>query len=298
LYGEQYYRTSFGAVPYGRNSHWLGFFSDIADHLVGTLHPNTVFDAGCAWGFLVEALCDRGVRAQGRDISEYAIGKVREDIRSQCAAGSLADPIAGRYDLVTCIEVLEHMPEEQALRAIRHITAVTDAVLFSSTPDDFTEPSHRKVQPVLYWLRAFAECGFHPDVSFDGSLIAARAFLVRRRAEATPEETRRSFAATLSLREDRVGFLNHHLRIEDLEDENLRLRQSIEDLKRQLLQFESLRGSPAGRIILRYRAWLHRNRRRRHWIRRFWEPSALWILRHLDKSAAAQPASGPPEPRR
>jgi hypothetical protein len=290
LYGAPYYRTSFGAVPYERNSHWLGFFSDIADRIVRALHPETVFDAGCAWGFLVEALCDRGVRAQGRDISEYAIGKVREDIRFQCAAGSLVDPIAGRYDLVVCIEVLEHMPEEQALRAIRQITAVTDAVLFSSAQGACAEPSLVKVQPVLYWLRVFAECGFGPDEAFDGSFMAAHAFLVRRRAEPTPDETLLAFADTLRLRGDRVAFLNRHLRIEELEDENLRLRQSIEHLTQT--QLESFRSSPAGRIILRYREWFRRNRRRRRWIQRFWEPSALWILRRLDKSAAAQPASG------
>src|SRR5688572_3610133 len=107
LYGPEYYRERFGAIPYERNAHWLNFFGGIADELIRSLRPATVFDAGCAWGFLVEAFWDRGVEARGSDISEYAIANVRPDMRKHCRVASVADPIPhGPYDLVTCIEVL------------------------------------------------------------------------------------------------------------------------------------------------------------------------------------------------
>src|SRR5437762_530513 len=88
LYGEEYYKHGCGSKPYERNSHWLNFFSGIADEIVRSLRPKNVFDAGCAWGFLVESLCDRGVHARGVDISEYAIGKVRPDLRPHCSVAS------------------------------------------------------------------------------------------------------------------------------------------------------------------------------------------------------------------
>ena len=63
IYGEEYYRTSCGRYPYERNAHWIEFFGGIAGRIVETLKPGSVFDAGCALGFLVESLRDRGVAA-------------------------------------------------------------------------------------------------------------------------------------------------------------------------------------------------------------------------------------------
>src|SRR5579863_9722468 len=115
LYDAEYYKSGCGPIPYERNSHWLNFFGGIADEVVRSLRPSRVFDAGCAWGFLVESLCDRGVDAYGVDLSEFAIRNVRPDMRGHCSNASLVDPIGGgRYDLVTCIEVLEHMPEVES----------------------------------------------------------------------------------------------------------------------------------------------------------------------------------------
>ncbi len=236
-YGEEYYKHGCGTVPYERNTHWLYFFAGIADEIVRSLRPKSVFDAGCAWGFLVEAFCDRGVQARGRDISEYAIGNVRPDIRPFCVVGSLTDPILdGPYDLVTCIEVLEHMPDEEARQAISNMTRVTENILFSSTPDDFNEPTHVNVHPIIYWLRLFAEFQFYPDLSLDASFLAPHAFLVRRR-EAIPEDVQLLFNETLRLRGSRAAFLTRHIRIEQLEAELVVLeatRRQVADLQYRL----------------------------------------------------------------
>src|SRR5205814_493393 len=89
IYGEEYYKYGFGPIPYERNSHWLNFFGGIAEEIIQLLRPKTVFDAGCAWGFLVESFWDRGVETRGVDVSQYAIGKVRRDIRVHCCVASL-----------------------------------------------------------------------------------------------------------------------------------------------------------------------------------------------------------------
>src|SRR5713101_3066884 len=99
LYDEAYYNQHCG-LPYGRTDHWLGFFGHIAETLIHSLKPRHVFDAGCAWGFLVEAFRDRGVEAWGLDISPYAIGKVRPDMQPYCRVASLTEPIQDFYDLI------------------------------------------------------------------------------------------------------------------------------------------------------------------------------------------------------
>ena len=119
----------------------------------------------------METLRDRGVQAWGADISEFAIQNVREDIRPYCRVASITKPIplnAGRYDLVACIEVLEHLTAEEAGSAIANLTAVTDTILFSSSPSDFNEPTHINVRPPIDWLQMFAAHGFSPDL---GSIL-------------------------------------------------------------------------------------------------------------------------------
>ena len=180
IYDSAYYKSHLGEIPYERNQHWLEFFGGIADNLIRSLRPRSVFDAGCAWGFLVESLRDRGVEAWGRDISGFAIDSVRPDMRDYCAEGSITAAIFGRYDLATCIEVVEHMPADEADRAIGNLCAVADVILFSSSPSDFEEESHINVHPPLYWLRLFQQRGFSPDIGYDASFVSPHAFLLRR----------------------------------------------------------------------------------------------------------------------
>ena len=80
-YTKDYYHNGCGPIPYEQREYWTGFFGTIADKLIAQHHPKTVLDAGCAMGYLVEALRDRGVEAYGIDISEYALSQVRQDIQ-------------------------------------------------------------------------------------------------------------------------------------------------------------------------------------------------------------------------
>src|SRR5688500_7735012 len=107
---DEYYYANCCGRPYARDDHWLTFFGRIADRIVADIAPRRVLDAGCAMGLLVETLRARGVDAVGLDISSYAIDRVHESVKPFCRQGSIAEPLDGRFDLIVCIEVLEHMP--------------------------------------------------------------------------------------------------------------------------------------------------------------------------------------------
>lgn len=184
LYDYRYYQnyqTSLGPIPYDRqHGQWLEFSDYIANRLATEIGPKTVLDVGCAKGFLVESLRNRGIDAFGIDVSAYAIGEVEPGIRQYCRVGSVVEPIDGRYDLITCIEVLEHLSKADGQRAITNICQVTDDVVFSSTPDDVSEPSHVNVQPIEYWADLFAQCEFIRDMDFDATFIAKHAVRFRK----------------------------------------------------------------------------------------------------------------------
>ena len=182
-YNSEYYDAygRLGPSTYTReNPHWLKFFGRVADSLIQQLNPQTALDVGCAKGFLVECLRDRDVEAYGFDVSEYAIREVRDDIRPYCSVGSASDSITKDYDLITCIEVCEHLPESEAQETIRQMTLHTDIILFSSTPTNFEEPTHINVHPIIDWLRIFAQYSFAPDQIFDTRELAPQAMLLRR----------------------------------------------------------------------------------------------------------------------
>ena len=193
-YGAAYYRNYWGGGgPYERNERWLKFFGEVADGIVRDLHPSSSLDAGCALGFLVEALRKRGVDAWGIDISEYAISEVDESIRDRCGVASLSEPLPRRYDLITCIEVVEHVPPEETDRVIANLCQATDRILLSTTPQDYGEPTHLNVQPPEAWSAALAAQGFLREVDRDFSYLSPWAALYTRRDDEPLPETVRGY---------------------------------------------------------------------------------------------------------
>lgn len=170
-YGQEYYETQFG-LPYRRNHpHWLLWFDHIARHIVEQFDPQTAFDAGCAMGFLVEKLRERGVHAYGCDVSEYAISQVHESVAQYCYRASITEPLSAYHDIIACIEVVEHLLPEDAETAIANLCSHTDRILFSSSPHDEENPMHINTQPVRYWQRLFAENGFLADLESSAGFV-------------------------------------------------------------------------------------------------------------------------------
>ena len=194
-YDENYFLHEIGDMdePYVRdNPVWKAIFARIAQAIVTELAPKSVLDAGCGIGFLVGALRERGVEAFGLDISEYAIANAADEVRPFCEIASITDELTRRYDLIVCMEVLEHLPPHLAPRAVDNLTSHTDVVLFSSTPDDFRESTHLNVQPTEYWAGLFGSRDFFRDPDFDASFIADHAILFRRIRE-IPSDVLRAY---------------------------------------------------------------------------------------------------------
>lgn len=246
-YGSYYYRHDCG-IPYERNEHWLEFFDRIAESVVREFHPSSVMDAGCAMGFLVEGLRKRGVEASGVDVSEYAISQVHESVAEHCGVATLTEPLPGRYDLVTCIEVLEHIPPEQADAAVANLCAASDRLLVSTSPSDFAEPTHLNVQPPEYWSAAFAREGFFRDVERDLSYITPWAALYVRREEPLPETVRRYDRSWWRLRNEvqevRGALLKSQEKLAELEagdaEDRSELQRELDSRQEEILRLRDL----------------------------------------------------------
>lgn len=234
IYNEEYYHNGCGPIPYEEPEHWVEFFGMIADRIVKDIHPQTVLDAGCAMGYLVAALRDRGVEAYGIDISEYAVSKVREDVRPFCRVGSLTEEFPAdlpqRYDLIVTIEVLEHLYAEDGKKAIANLCRHSDTVLFSSTPDDFTERTHVNVQQREYWARLFFEQGFTDDINYRPKYLTAYASLFRKNTDMARqvEDYERNIRMTEGENEKSIAALNQAVQDKETHICNLTAQHSAE----------------------------------------------------------------------
>lgn len=211
-YGKEYYKSGCG-MEYERGNGWEEIFSGFAERIVKEINPKRVLDAGCAKGFLVEALCDKGVDAYGIDSSEYAISCARDDMKDRCKVQSILEPIKEKYDLITCIEVLEHLSAEDVPVAIQRLCEASDDIIFSSTPFDYDEETHISVHSVDYWAEQFAYQGFYHDVQYDCSYLAVQAMRFRK-VEKTKAELVRDYEKQLFLYHQEIVAVRHNYQIE------------------------------------------------------------------------------------
>jgi 2-polyprenyl-6-hydroxyphenyl methylase/3-demethylubiquinone-9 3-methyltransferase len=88
----------------------------------GSLQDQKVLDVGCGGGILSEAMARRGAQVTGIDLSADAIdvaklhaleSGVEVDYRQQ-SVEELAAEQPGSFDRITCLEMLEHVPEPGA----------------------------------------------------------------------------------------------------------------------------------------------------------------------------------------
>lgn len=110
------------AHPWSHNDHYARW---LLRRLPRT--PGSTLDVGCGTGGLVRAFAGRGARAHGIDADPRVVAAAR-DVRPQVpgatfAVGDALDLGGRRYDVVTAVAVLHHLPAEEALTRWRDALA-------------------------------------------------------------------------------------------------------------------------------------------------------------------------------
>jgi 2-polyprenyl-6-hydroxyphenyl methylase / 3-demethylubiquinone-9 3-methyltransferase len=115
----------------------LGWIEEIAGGIAG----KEALDVGCGGGILSEAMARSGADVTGIDLSAKALGVARlHSLESGVAvayrliaAEALAIESPGRFELVTCMEMLEHVPDPASVVAACATAAAPGAMVFFAT---------------------------------------------------------------------------------------------------------------------------------------------------------------------
>lgn len=105
------------------------------------LDGKNVIDIGCGGGILAESMAKKGAKVTGIDLSEKAL-KVADlhglesgiNVRyKKIAAEQMALEETGQYDVVTCMEMLEHVPDPASIIRACYALAKPGGNVFFST---------------------------------------------------------------------------------------------------------------------------------------------------------------------
>jgi hypothetical protein len=134
----------------------------LTEFLCRTLSFKRHLDVGCAFGLLVDMMRRKGKQSFGIDISEYAINNALPASKRYVWQQDIVEnPISEKYDLITCVEVIEHIPAEYESDFLDAITRPTKHVFFSSE-NNTLEPTHVNCNDTSYWVHKFMQRGFVP----------------------------------------------------------------------------------------------------------------------------------------
>ncbi len=97
----------------------------------------TSLDVGCATGFLVDVLRERGVEAEGCDVSRFAIDHASPGAVGHIRMANLFDGLPWpdqAFELITALEILEHLPPDQVHIALAELHRVCGGYLYATIP--------------------------------------------------------------------------------------------------------------------------------------------------------------------
>jgi 2-polyprenyl-6-hydroxyphenyl methylase / 3-demethylubiquinone-9 3-methyltransferase len=109
------------------------------EHVRAPLEGKTALDVGCGAGLLAEPLARLGARVTAVDASPELIAVAREHaaamgLEIDYRAGAVEE-LSGEFDLITCMEVVEHVADPAAFVTALAKRLAPDGLLVLSTPN-------------------------------------------------------------------------------------------------------------------------------------------------------------------
>lgn len=127
--------------------------------------PPSLLDLGCGNGAWARAALDLGIRdvlgVDGGDVKKGQLLIPRASLRSQLLSESF--DLDRKFGVALCLEVAEHLNEEDAKALIANLAAHADCIYFSAACPGQPGQFHINCQWPAYWQHLFNEAGYACD---------------------------------------------------------------------------------------------------------------------------------------
>lgn len=184
-YGKDYWTSLDGGLGYTDSVLWedLAFivkelfcYEGVSD-LGGDTHH---LDIGCASGYLSKHLRRRGVDSHGADVSTYALEQADEYVKPYLhfldvtTQHKIPNWSTVGWNLITCFETMEHIPEEYVDHVLELIYDALDpggyvlfAICLNDRPGWDSDPTHVTIHDRQWWWKKLAALDWQPSLLYD-----------------------------------------------------------------------------------------------------------------------------------
>lgn len=183
-YGEDYWNSMDNGAGYQDGVIWEDLAFSVKEvygiegidpksrDISGDIHH---LDIGCASGFLSHHLRRRGMDSYGCDISQWVMDRAPDEVRPfirlhDITMKPIPDYSTVGFNLITCYETMEHIPEHQVVQTLGHIYDRLNPggrALFTICLSDRegweTDPTHVTIHDRSWWEERLAAAGFQDD---------------------------------------------------------------------------------------------------------------------------------------
>lgn len=154
MYEEEYFTIH----PYDPYRDWSHHGKRV-NKIIKLCNPKSVLDVGCAYGYIVKRLLDKGIVAYGTDVSEYASKQSCKVIPGRFIRCDLRFGLPFKdkvFDLLYCEGVLEHIEESFIESIMSEFERVSNqrllAISLSSHPEAPDHEGHVTVKSAKWWI--------------------------------------------------------------------------------------------------------------------------------------------------
>ena len=147
---------------YAKHKPWKRDYVAVARALAQSIDFSSALDLGCGNAYIAEELQEMGKVVRAIDGSDCALEAMAPLIRQRAILHDLTIPITvGKFDLVICTEVAEHLPARSAQTLVKTICShFPQHVFFTAATPGQRGHFHLNEQPHSYWKLIFSDNGY------------------------------------------------------------------------------------------------------------------------------------------